>query len=172
VRADFEETMPSAVRTVFGGPYGWLVHDCIVGIAHWAVDKHCAEPVQYVFEAGARGRRRVQKMFESLYNEGKFRTLCRIGSWKFATKPEAVQLQAADFLAYELYKQMDNRIVGGIAKQPIRRSAFDMFRLETDKAHYWDAARLRKWLKNAAPFVAQVKERERRLLAVGRRDLV
>jgi hypothetical protein len=77
-----------------------------------------------------------------------------------------VQLQATDFLAYELYKQMDNRIVGGVARRPIRRSAFDLFRLGIDKAHYWDATRLRKWVKNAAPFVAQVEERERRLLAV------
>jgi hypothetical protein len=85
VRADFEKAMPSAVRTVFGGPYGWLVQDCVVGIAHWAVDKRGAELVEYIFEAGARGRRRVEKMFEALYKEDKFRDLCRIGSWKFAT---------------------------------------------------------------------------------------
>jgi len=171
VRADFEREMPSAVRTAFGGPYGWLVHDCLVGIGHWAEGNRCTEPVRYVFEAGARGRRRVEKMFEVLYKEDKFRDLCRIGTWKFATKPGAVQLQAADFLAYEVYKHMDNRIVGG-AKRPIRRSAFDLFRLPIDKAHYWDAGRLRKWLKNAAPFVAQVEERERRLLTIGRKDLV
>ena len=147
------------------------MQNCLVGIGHWAEDNHRAEPVRYVFEAGARGRHRVERMFETLYNERKFRDFCRIGSWKFATKPEALQLQAADFLAYEVYKHMDNRVVGD-ATRPIRRSTFDLFRVGIDKAYYWDAARLKKWVKNAAPFLAQSEERERRLLAVGRRDLI
>jgi Protein of unknown function (DUF3800) len=172
VRLDFEKEMPAAVRTAFGGPYGWLVHDCLVGVGHWAVDNRCTEGVGYVFEAGARGRHQVEKMFAVLCRETRFRDLCRIGSWKFSTKAEALQLQAADILAYEIYKHMDNRIVARSAKRPIRRSAFDLFRLQTDKAHYWDAARFRKWLERTAPLVAQVEERERRLLAAGRKDLV
>src|SRR6266849_3215573 len=135
IRRDFDDAMPGVIKRAFGGPYGWLVHDCIVGIGHWANDNKREDLILYAFEDGADGRRQVEAMFESLRNDPTFRDLCRIGGWCFPTKAEAVELQAADFLAYEVYKHMANRIVPDEPIHAIRESAKHLFRPGIDKAH-------------------------------------
>ena len=87
IRGDFERVMPPALKRAFGGPYGWAAHDCVVGIGHWAATHQRPQLVQYVFEAGARGRKQVEKMFESLYSDPKFRELCR--NWKLDFRTES-----------------------------------------------------------------------------------
>lgn len=109
-------------------------------------------------------------MLQSLFNDPKFRELCRIGSWTFSPKAGFLELQPADFYAYESYKHMDNRIVG-LPRFPSRQSAKDLVR-RIDVAHYWDGTRLKKWLKNASPVVAIFEERERVLFGAGRKDLI
>jgi hypothetical protein len=46
-----------------------------------------------------------------------------------------VQLQAADLLAYESFKHMDNRIVGGV-KRDMRKSLYDLLRQSGGTPHY------------------------------------
>jgi endonuclease YncB( thermonuclease family) len=81
----------------------------MVGIAHWAVDYRETRLVRYVFEAGAIGRRQVEKMLAVLYKDPRYRELCRIGAWSFAPKTDFLELQPADFYAYEIYKHMDTK---------------------------------------------------------------
>jgi hypothetical protein len=56
IAVDFDQAMPDVVKRVFGGPYGWLAQECMIGIGHWATDSNQKAFVQYVFEKGARGR--------------------------------------------------------------------------------------------------------------------
>lgn len=171
IQADYEAVMPLVVKRAFGTAYGWLVHECIVGVGHWAErDKH-PSLIQYVFEAGARGRHHVDRIFKSLESDPKYRHLCRIGGWAFLSKDSALELQAADFLAYEVHKHVVNRIVASPARRPIRRSALDLIR-RGDQVHYWDAARFRRWVESAARFISILEDRERNLRALGRANLI
>ncbi len=171
IQADYEAVMPPVAKRAFGTAYGWLVHECIVGVGHWATKQGHKEPIEYVFESGARGRQAVDRIFKSLYDDSKFREMCRIGSWRFVSKHDAVELQSADFFAYEVRKHVVNRIVDASPRRPIRKSALDLFR-PSDQAHYWDKARFRRWVEKSVPFISILEERERTLRNLGRPDLI
>jgi hypothetical protein len=170
LHADFEETMPDVVKRAFGGPYGWLAQECLVGVGHWALEYKRSDPIQYVFEAGARGRHQVDRMMQVLYKDPFFRNLAKIGGWSFQSKESVVQLQSADWFAYEVYKHVENRIVDG-PKRPIRKSALDLMR-PWEKPHFWDRNRLAKWVTDAAPLIENLKTRETMLRSIGREDLI
>lgn len=171
VQADFDAVMPGVVKRAMGGAYGWLIQESMVGVAHWAAQSNKDPTVQYVFEAGAAGRHQVEHMISVLYDDPKMRQLLRIGGWSFQSKENLQQLQSADWFAYELYKQMDNRIVKG-PRRAIRKSAWDLFRPEIDNAHYWDKTRLQKWVEKSGPVIKMFEEREKALLSIGRKDLI
>jgi hypothetical protein len=70
----------------------------------------------------------------------------RIGTWSFAGK-ELVPLQAADTLAYEIFKQVENQVVDRGEKHLVRFSVKDLLRPhDLPYLKYWDRARLREWL--------------------------
>ena len=69
--------------------------------------------VRYVFEKGAAGRDEAEKMLRRLKADPNDREKFRIHGYDFEGK-ETVPLQAADFLAYESYRQIDNRVVDGV----------------------------------------------------------
>lgn len=70
--------------------------------------------IRYVFEAGAEGSGEAQEMLRRLYKDEHARELYRIGGYSFESKsnPAFIPLQAADFLAYEAYRQIDNQVLG------------------------------------------------------------
>jgi hypothetical protein len=181
IAEDFKKNMPEVIKHAFGGAYGWLTHDCMVGVGHWAINSNQKGFVQYVFEAGADGRHEVERMFSVLYqppagappSRYDWRKVLRIGGWSFLYKPCAIQLQAADWFAYEVYKHMDNRVVAGI-RRDIRKSAWDLFRPGIDQIQYWDRARINDWvLKATADGAIRIfEEREAYLRSQGREDLI
>ena len=69
--------------------------------------------IHYVFERGA-GQGEAYKMLEEMKSDPRDRDKYRIAGFSFEDKsdPEFVPLQAADFLAYETYRQIDNQIFG------------------------------------------------------------
>ena len=88
---------------------------CLNMVRDWA-DSRQADLIQYVFEEGAAGRHEAEAMLRKLQKDPMDRQKYRIGGYAFESKkdPEFVPLQAADFLAYESYRHIDNRIVEGI----------------------------------------------------------
>jgi hypothetical protein len=69
----------------------------------------------------------------------------QIGSWGFSCK-NVVPLQAADTLAYEIFKQVENQIVDRGEKRGVRFSVKDLIRSQDlPYLKYWDKARLREW---------------------------
>ena len=189
ITADFDQVMPGVVKRIFGGPYGWVVHDFMVGVGRWARDSNQKGFVQYVFEQGARGRHQVERMFSTLYSPPPglppsnydWRETLRINGWSFGSKYDdskrriqgIVQLQSADWFAYEIYKHMDNRVVDG-ARRPIRKSALDLFRPNVDVLHYWDSERLNKWVADMTVegLIKVLEEREQALISAGFRNLI
>jgi hypothetical protein len=94
----------------------------------WCKAHNKREPVSFVFEAGTEGRDQVDKTFAFLYANPDKRPpdACQIESWAFAGK-NVLPLQAADVVAYELYKLTKNVVVDR-GKRKVRYSALDLFR--------------------------------------------
>jgi|GEM_PF-675821 uncharacterized protein DUF3800 len=180
VPADFEEVIPDVAKRAFGGPYGWAANCCTIHVSKWADDHGYREPIHWVFEAGAKGRHQVDRMFDLLVNpppgarpspivQQKF----RVASWTFSPKESACQLQAADFYAYESYKEIDNRtIVGGVRKRDIRKSALALFRRSQDHRFYSEKEHLRRWVNDSGDIIKGFEDRERMLRDAGREDLI
>jgi hypothetical protein len=97
---------------------------CFRLIATWIQMYNREGPVRYILESGAEGRDEVEAMLKRLKKTPTAQHMARMGGWSFEYKtertikgvkyPAVVPLQAADFLAYEMYRHMDNRVVKGI----------------------------------------------------------
>jgi hypothetical protein len=180
VPADFEKVIPDVVKRAMGGPYGWATFLCTIHVSRWADDHGYREPINWIFEAGARGRHQVNRMFSLLAHPppGARPSLIvqqkvRIASLIFSPKECVRQLQAADFYAYESYKEIDNRtIVGGVRKRDIRKSALDLFRQKQDQRYYSDKDHLQRWVDDSGDIIKNFEDRERMLRDAGREDLI
>ena len=62
-------------------------------------------------------------------------------SWSFKDKRDATPLQAADALAFEAAKEMENCF--GAVHRPIRKSAQDLIRPDVDETRWWPRQAIR-----------------------------
>jgi hypothetical protein len=147
IKADWEEVAPPGAKRFFGGVYGWCAHECVVAARVWCErsNRNYRHPINWVFECGALGQGQVSEMFAQLSREPVLSKEFRIGSVRFACK-EVVPLQAADTIAYEIFKQVENQIVDEGKKHDVRISIKDLLRpADTPYFKYWDKARLQEW---------------------------
>ncbi len=88
---------------------------CLNMIGAWGEDRQ-VDWIHYVFEEGAEGRHEAEGMLRKLMKDPQSRQRYRIRDYSFESKNDSnhVPLQAADFLAYESYRHIDNRIVQGV----------------------------------------------------------
>jgi hypothetical protein len=109
----YESAMSPKAKRISGGPYGHAVRCCFMDLAK--IDRsnvvgHENVWIDYVFEAGVKGSGMIVKTFrESAKNENT-RNQFRLHSIRFEDKRQFVPLQAADILAYELYKHMPRQL--------------------------------------------------------------
>lgn len=95
----------------------------------------------------------MEQVLREIDGEEQKKVSMRLGKWRFANKreqtrdgvvfPAVLPLQAADFLAYETYKQMANRIVDGV-KRNVRKSLWDLLRVSHESNYYFDKDNLAK----------------------------
>jgi hypothetical protein len=100
-RKQFEEIVPKKIQKHFGGAYGWCVYSSLFTVKDWCELHNYKKPIQYIFEAGAPGQKRVNQILNEMFKNSKSRALFRMGGYKFQGK-EIKPLQAADFLAWAL----------------------------------------------------------------------
>jgi hypothetical protein len=153
----FAELMPPKIKHEYGGPYGWCVLLTLVEVGLWARRRN--QWVTYFFEAGDFGQRKADAVIRRLYNDGRYRELFRILGWGFYPKkgPHAViQLQPADFIAFEAYKDIDNFLAG--SPRPARMSRKNLIRPGSDELRFWTDTALAKWLARYADFKGNVIE--------------
>ena len=145
----WRQIFPKSLKTVFGGTYGWCADACVTGVAKWAnANDHW---VTYIFEAGTKGRDEVDIAMKSLFNNPKDREKYRIADWGFAPKKgqgSGIQLQAADFIAYETFKYIDNQVAEGMRRK-YRISARHLLDDQKDRVMYWGDDDLMQRLVNA-----------------------
>jgi hypothetical protein len=83
----------------FKMPWVFCTLGCASRIAHWA-EKHCTDPVPFIFERGGEGWGIAYENYCGLKKEGKLGKT-KIGNWTFDNKHIA-GLQATDLWAWEL----------------------------------------------------------------------
>jgi hypothetical protein len=149
IKEDFEAIIPDKIKKKFGGSYGWCAHACLVKVLIWC-KRSCRQriaPIDWMFEAGTIGQTQVDAMFTELYGDSRQREAWRIGKWSFEKK-DVVQLQAADVLAYELFKLVENQVIDKGEKYPIRLSMQGLMGPEDGQyLDCWDKERFEKWLE-------------------------
>jgi hypothetical protein len=106
--ADYEASIPLFVRRQFGGPYGAAAAEMIF------VGGEYARPqdgwMAYVLESGAEGSGQVLNMFRRNERVATEKEYFRLLSLRFENKRDFVPLQAADMLAYELYRLLSHNL--------------------------------------------------------------
>jgi hypothetical protein len=103
-RKDFEDFIPEKARKVCGDAYGLAVMACWMETGETIREMGVDAWVSYVFEGGARGSGTVSKLFNHNVTDPVQKERMRLLSLRFEPKKEFLPLQAADILAYELYK--------------------------------------------------------------------
>jgi Protein of unknown function (DUF3800) len=157
IKEDWENAMPEWLKRFFGGVYGWCAHACLVATRVWCdrPNRQYKHPINWVFESGtSEGVGEVMEMFRQLRNDPEMRKEFRIGRLSFSGKA-VMPLQAADVLAYEVFKQVENQVVDegkkpDGSKRDVRISIRELMR--PDDMHYlqyWNMARLREWIADA-----------------------
>lgn len=100
-REEFERIIPQGLQRVISGPYGWCVHSTLRSVKSWCEQNDYKKPINYVFEAGAPGYRKVSQVLLKMRDKPELRKEFHLGNIVFAGK-ELMPLHAADFIAYDL----------------------------------------------------------------------
>jgi hypothetical protein len=125
--------MGGALRQGVGSAYEFCLRHCLAAIAHWLDTERPADDIAYFIESGADGEGHLRHAFNLFLDNPELKKAHRldnIHSWAFLGKEKATPLQAADALAFEAAKEMENIV--GSTKRPARLSFLDLYRPETD----------------------------------------
>ena len=135
IKADYHAAIQGADRRALGNPYEFCLRHCMARIANYLQPD---DEIIYVIESGAEGQPHLRHAFELFMADPKLRAALRLNStdaWGFVSKEKAMPLQAADALAYEMAKQMENLL--GTKKRKTRKSFLDLFRSDVDELAWW-----------------------------------
>ncbi len=139
IKADYDEIVVGKVRQKLGAQYyTFCAQSCMRKIAAWAAHAGHNEAINYFFETGAKGIGELGFMMDKTRKRREAKAAFRLGSLIFANKydeiidgvlfPGILQLQAADILAYEVFKLMDNQYANN-SKRPMRESMIQILGL-------------------------------------------
>ena len=91
-------------------PYQQCVTRCILQVADWARENAPSENFSYFIEKGCLGAGLVANALDSLRKDAEAQRRLRLNEVRFVSKSDFEITQCADFLAYEIYKELDRRI--------------------------------------------------------------
>jgi len=122
-RQSFDAIFSDPAKAICGDAYGLAAIACVrssakimVSMDSWA---------EYVLETGAKGRGALLWISREGQKDPEWRDNNRMQSLKFQDKRRFLPLQAADILAYELFKHLPNQLMRGVRKDryPYRQLA-------------------------------------------------
>ncbi|MBI4608672.1 MAG: DUF3800 domain-containing protein [Candidatus Rokubacteria bacterium] len=137
IPANLYQRLSEQDRAVCDSPYRIAAMQCCAEIRRWLETFDSNAEVAYVFEAGAKGAGKVAEFFRAAMDEKAAKEHLRILSFKFEDKKRSAPLQAADILAWELYRNvpsirgMDSRAPRIKDYNRLRRAKFSTFRYPT-----------------------------------------
>lgn len=124
--------------------------------------------VAYVVESGTEGYGDIAHMFADMSRNDPSATGTRAISLAFESKQRFVPLQAADILAYELYREVPRQL--GLTVGMQRRRNLEKLAEPTHAWGYFNDAELDKWARQMStwPWPNQGERRSRRKSKHGR----
>jgi hypothetical protein len=142
----FDRIFSAEAKAHCGGAYGLAATSTFLTVGQILRSIDEVRPldlwVAYIYELGAVGSGQVLKVFEMNRNDPIEAERLRLDSLMFQDKRKFVALQAADILAYELYRHYPRQM--GLEKRPTRRSLQLLAALPHDWG-YLDEAQIRLW---------------------------
>jgi hypothetical protein len=130
---DYYSSFSQAAKRYTGGAYGLAAVSCFMDASRAIQPEYAAARIAYVFERGVKGRGQVMKVFDQAWDSLELREKHRLLSLKYEDKRDLVPLQAADILAYELYRHLPIQL-GEIPDMP----RLNIFRaLQQCPKRYW-----------------------------------
>lgn len=106
----YREIVSAKAKKVGGGIYGLAANCCFMDVADFLRDRHPDAWVRYIFESGARGSGEVLKNFQMHERRTSSKEHYRLLALSFEDKRCFCPLQAADILAYELYRYLPRHL--------------------------------------------------------------
>ena len=148
IKADFEAVFPPILKKFYGGAYGYCAFLCIARAKNWFDKTNTVDPIDWVFEAGTEGSGQFDILMRALYANPDLRRNFRVNTWSFRDKA-TIPLQAADVLAYEIYKHITNQIVKG-GKRNVRLSFDHLVRpRDSENLEHWPKNRLEEYVESS-----------------------
>ena len=95
-----------------GGPYSFGVYGCLDGVCEFVERTGYKGEIEYFFESGHRDQSEAKRLMDKVFNNPLSRHLFRYASHAFVDKARCPQVQAADLLAWQWYKDKRNLIEG------------------------------------------------------------
>ena len=125
VRRAYDTIISADSREYGGGPYGLLAVKTFADVGEMIRLTGLRGKVAYVFEEGAKGRDQVERVYRGLKKSQSHLERNRLLDLSFKDKRQCLPLQAADILAYELYRGLDEQIknTGRSTRYPFKRLA-------------------------------------------------
>jgi hypothetical protein len=146
-RASFERIFSKKAKAHCGGAYGLAAMSNAMVISRIVAGLNDLRPwdiwVDYVYETGSLGRGQVQRLFDLNRNDPGRRNDFRGRSLGFREKRELGALQAADILAYELYRELPRQL--GLVSRPPRLRHLQALAIPTHDWGRFDDDELEKW---------------------------
>jgi Protein of unknown function (DUF3800) len=105
--ADWKDLSEEARKALID-PYFLCLQDCARGAAVYAMFEPPEDKVTVTFDDCQEFRGRVPRLYVMM--QERFDDGPRMGAYSFANSKEVVQLQAADIVAYEFGKYLDNKL--------------------------------------------------------------
>lgn len=152
VKSDYNKVMTPARRYTHDGPYAFCATMCFAYAAAWAEGQGYAQSIPYVFEDGVLERKEVREQFTNAYKHARARQYFRLISLTWGDKKMYVPLQAADILAYEIYKQTLRSIE--VEKRPPRTSMLILDKVPMIR-RYFDEKALSEAMSRLEPTIAE-----------------
>jgi hypothetical protein len=123
--SDYREVVTTDFRrAVVGEPYTFCCTMCLYAASRFAEQIGYNDSIKYVFDHGDEHQREVLAAHTSACNDPEKSAFYRfsVGSLTFDRKDRATPIQAADILAYEMYKEMMRHTYPTEPKRYTRRS--------------------------------------------------
>jgi hypothetical protein len=128
----------------YGHPYLLAFQHCLIETCVHATDLHPSEKIAFVFDQQADFHARAEAVYHELREGTSWPRAFRLGSLHFASKHDAVPLQVADLLVYDVRKALDHKLF-----EPDRGERKSMARLRRRLINfrYFDEAAIRAVIK-------------------------
>jgi hypothetical protein len=131
-------------KNKFVKPYGVCAMRCIETTRRWMTSKSLDGPLAYVFETGARYSGQFFEAFKAMQKIPRLKRMYP-GGMSFYDKRDMLPLQAADILAYEMYRELINHTKNHL--NPRRDVLLNLYSTIPIRGTFYDKNMLRTFIK-------------------------